>query len=75
MTGVSWSGEELWHGAWEDKDAGMVSLRRLSPESGEVLEDMRLPDKLKVSGLGRDEQGRFWCGGGYDGGLQAVRPE
>jgi len=75
VTGVSWSDESLWHGAWDKEDSGDASLRRLDPDSGEVLEDIQLPDELKVSGLGQDNEGRFWCGGGYAGGLQAVRTE
>src|SRR5262249_14269284 len=34
VTGVTWVGDELWHGTWED---GQSELRRIDPQSGKVL--------------------------------------
>jgi glutamine cyclotransferase len=38
VTGVTWVDGELWHGTWE---AGESDLRRVDPETGEVLERAR----------------------------------
>lgn len=71
VTGVSWSDGGLWHGA----DGGeSVSLRRVSPDTGEALEEVEMPAGVYVSGLEADGQGRFLCGGGQSGKLRAVRP-
>jgi len=69
VTGVTWIDGELWHGTWED-DASEV--RRIDPETGEVLEQLDMPPGTGVSGLeaGGD---RFFCGGGSSGKVRAVR--
>jgi len=69
VTGVTWIDGELWHGTWED-DASEV--RRIDPETGEVLEQLDMPPGTGVSGLeaGGD---RFFCGGGSRGKVRAVR--
>ncbi len=69
VTGVTWSDGELWHGTWEADES---ELRRVDPRSGEVLESLRMPPGVGVSGLeaGGD---RFFCGGGRTGKLRAVR--
>lgn len=74
VTGVAFLGEELWHGAWDaEREPAEASLRRLDVESGDVLETLELPSSIEVSGVGVDAEGRFWCGGGYGGGVRAVR--
>ena len=69
VTGVTWSDGELWHGTWEG-DAS--ELRRIDPQTGEVLEALEMPPGKIVSGL---ESGgdRFFCGGGTSGKIRAVR--
>src|ERR1700690_440102 len=61
VTGVTWSGEELWHATWE----GDVSeLRHVDANTGEVLETLELPAGINVSGLESDGGDTFFCGGG-----------
>jgi glutamine cyclotransferase len=61
VTGVTWVDGELWHATWED-DASEV--RRIDPESGEVLERMEMPPSVCVSGLESDGGDQFFCGSG-----------
>ena len=69
VTGVTWTDGELWHGTWEGDRS---ELRRIDPQSGEVLEQLDMPTGAGVSGLeaGGD---RFYCGGGNSGKVRAVR--
>jgi glutamine cyclotransferase len=70
VTGVTWVDGELWHGTWE----GDVSdVRRLDPQTGEVLERLDLPPGVNVSGLESDGADRLFCGGGRSGKVRAVR--
>jgi outer membrane protein assembly factor BamB len=70
VTGVSWTGGELWHGTWEN-DASEV--RRVDPHTGEVLEKIEMPPGAGVSGLESDGGDSFFCGGGGSGTVRAVR--
>jgi glutamine cyclotransferase len=70
VTGVTWAGDELWHGTWE---AEQSELRRVDPKSGEVLEQIDMPPGVSVSGLESDGGDRFFCGGGSSGKVRAVR--
>ena len=70
VTGVTWVGDELWHGTWE---AEQSELRRIDPQSGEVLEQIDMPPGIGVSGLESDGGDRFFCGGGNSGKVRAVR--
>jgi len=70
VTGVTWVDGEFWHGTWED-DAS--ELRRIDPQSGEVLERIEMPPGVGVSGLESDGGERFFCGGGGSGKVRAVR--
>ena len=69
VTGVTWSDGELWHGTWEGEAS---ELRRIDPQTGEVLEALDMPPGKIVAGL---ESGgdRFFCGGGNSGKVRAVR--
>jgi streptogramin lyase len=69
VTGVTWVDGELWHGTWEDES----DLRRIDPDSGEVLETIAMPDGTGVSGLESDGGDRFYCGGGSSGKIRIVR--
>ena len=40
VTGVTWVDGELWHGTWESDES---ELRRIDPQSGEVLEQIDMP--------------------------------
>src|SRR4029453_5087835 len=40
VTGVTWGGKELGHGTWEEEKS---DLRRIDPQSGEVLELIEMP--------------------------------
>jgi glutamine cyclotransferase len=70
VTGVTFVDGELWHGTWEDEES---ELRRISPDTGEVLESLAMPDGMSVSGLESDGGDLFYCGGGSTGKLRAVR--
>jgi len=70
VTGVTWVDGELWHATWEDENN---ELRRIDPQSGEVLEALDMPTGMGVSGLESDGKDRFFCGGGTTGKVRAVR--
>jgi glutamine cyclotransferase len=70
VTGVSWVSGELWHATMEDEQS---ELRRIDPETGEVLERLEMPAGVVVSGLEADGAGVFYCGGGTSGKVRAVR--
>ena len=74
VTGVTFSGAELWHAAPEsdDEDVLRYELRRLDPETGEVLEVHALPEGVPCSGLAADEAGRFYCGDSFTGEVRLV---
>ena len=70
VTGVTWVGKELWHGTWEEEKS---DLRRVDPQSGEVLELVEMPQGVGVSGLESNGGDLFFCGGGASGMVRAVR--
>ena len=70
VTGVTWVDGELWHGTWEN-DAS--DLRRIDPQTGEVLELIEMPSGIAVSGLESNGSDQFFCGGGNSGKVRAVR--
>ena len=47
VTGVSWVDGELWHGTWEGDDS---DLRRIDPQTGELLELLEMPPGVGVIG-------------------------
>ena len=69
VTGVSWVDGELWHGTWE----GGSDIRRIDPETGEVLTRLVMPEGTEVSGLESDRADVFYAGGGSSGRVRAVR--
>ncbi len=70
VTGVTWVEGELWHGTWEGDES---EVRRVDPQTGEVLETLAMPTGVGVSGLESDGGDRFFCGGGRSGRIRAVR--
>ena len=70
VTGVTWVDGELWHGTWEGDES---EVRRLDPATGEVLEMLKMPAGVGVSGLESDGGDQFFCGGGNSGKVRAVR--
>jgi glutamine cyclotransferase len=70
VTGVTWLGDELWHGTWEDEQS---DLRRIDPKTGDVLEQIDMPPNTIVSGLESNGRDTFFCGGGNSGKVRAVR--
>jgi glutamine cyclotransferase len=70
VTGVTWVDGELWHGTWEGDDS---EVRRIDPQTGEVLEKLDMPPGTGVSGLESDGGDRFFCGGGGSGKVRTVR--
>ena len=70
VTGVTWVDGELWHGTWEDEKS---DVRRIDPESGEVLEALEFPRGVYVSGLESDGRDKLFCGGGKSGKVRVVR--
>jgi glutamine cyclotransferase len=69
VTGVTWIEGELWHATWEGDES---ELRRVDPQSGEVLESLTMPSGAFISGLeaGGDQ---FFCGGARSGKLRVVQ--
>jgi glutamine cyclotransferase len=70
VTGVTWVDGELWHGTRESDES---ELRRLDPQTGQVLERIDMPAGTGVSGLEADGGDRFFCGGGASGTVRAVQ--
>ncbi|HEX7891536.1 MAG TPA: hypothetical protein VF522_19450 [Ramlibacter sp.] len=70
VTGVTWVDGELWHGTWEGDES---ELRRIHPQSGEVLQRLEMPAGVMVSGLESDGADLFYCGGGNSGKVRAVK--
>ena len=68
--GVSWVSGELWHATMEGEQS---EVRRIDPETGEVLERLEMPAGVLVTGLEADGAGVFYCGGGTSGKVRAVR--
>ena len=70
VTGVTWVDGELWHATWEGDES---DLRRIDPQTGEVLESLEMPPGVNVSGLESDGSDQFFCGGGKSGKVRVVR--
>jgi glutamine cyclotransferase len=70
VTGVTWVGDELWHGTWEGDES---DLRRVDPQTGEVVERLEMPPGVGVSGLESDGGDQFFCGGGRSGKVRTIR--
>ncbi len=70
VTGVTWVDGEFWHATWEGDEA---DIRRIDPQSGEVLERLEMPTGVGVSGLESDGGDQFFCGGGKSGTVRAIR--
>ena len=70
VTGVTWAAGDLWHATWEEEDS---ELRRIDPQSGEVLECLELPKGINISGLESDGADRFFCGGCGTGKVRVVK--
>ena len=70
VTGVTWIDGELWHGTWEGEES---DVRRMDPQTGEILEKLDMPPGAGVSGLEFDGGDRFFCGGGSSGKVRVVR--
>ncbi len=70
VTGVTWVDGELWHGTWEEDEA---DIRRIDPETGEVLARLTMPQGTPVSGLESDGGDLFYAGGAGSGRVRAVR--
>jgi glutamine cyclotransferase len=70
VTGVTWSGDDLWHATWESE---VSELRHIDAQTGEVLETVELPLGVTVSGLESDGGDTFYCGGGGTGKVRALQ--
>ena len=69
VTGVTWVDGEFWHGTWEGDES---SLRRVNPQTGQVLEQLDMPAGTGLSGLESDGGDQFFCGGS-GGKVRVVR--
>ena len=69
VTGVTWADGELWHGTWEGDES---DVRRIDPQTGDMLEQLAMPEGTAVSGLEWDGGDRFFCGGGNSGKVRAI---
>jgi streptogramin lyase len=70
VTGDTWEDGELWHATSEADES---ELRRVDPQTGEVLERLDMPPGAGISGLESDGGDQFFCGGGKSGKVRAVR--
>ena len=70
VTGVTWVDGELWHGTSEE---GESNVRRIDPQTGEVLEQLDMPAGVIVSALESDGGDRFYCGGSKTSKVRAIR--
>ena len=70
VTGVTWVDGELWHGTWEGDES---EIRHIDRDSGAVIEKLKMPNGIGVSGLESDGADLFYCGGGSSGKVRAVR--
>jgi glutamine cyclotransferase len=70
VTGVTWVDGELWHATSEGDES---DLRRVDPQTGEILERLDMPQGVSVSGLESDGGDRFFCGGESSGKVRVVR--
>jgi glutamine cyclotransferase len=70
VTGVTWVDGELWHATAEGDES---DLRRIDPQTGDVLEKLEMPHGVYISGLESNGGDQFFCGGGKTGKLRAVR--
>ncbi|KPH01955.1 glutamine cyclotransferase [Pseudomonas sp. RIT-PI-q] len=70
VTGVTWVEGQLWHGTWEEEES---ELRHIDSNTGEVLESVKMPAGVGVSGLESDGADQFFCGGGTSAKVRAVR--
>jgi glutamine cyclotransferase len=70
VTGVTWVEGELWHATLEGDES---ELRRVDPQTGEVLEQVDMPHGIVISGLESDGSDRFFCGGQKSGKVRVVR--
>ena len=70
VTGVTWVDGELWHGTLEESES---EIRRVDPETGEVLTRLTMPEGVAVSGLESDQAELFYAGGASSGRVRAVR--
>ena len=70
VTGVTWIDGELWHATLEGDES---DLRRVDPQTGEVLETLEMPPGAGVSGLESDGRDQFFCGASGSAKVRAVR--
>ena len=70
VTGVTWVDGELWHATLEN---GESDLRRIDPKTGEVLESVKMPRGVGISGLESDAGEQFFCGGEKTGKIRVVK--
>jgi glutamine cyclotransferase len=70
VTGVTWVQGELWHGTWEGDES---DLRRIDPNTGEVLEKLDMPPGAGVSGIESDGGDRIFCGDTRQAKVRVVR--
>jgi outer membrane protein assembly factor BamB len=70
VTGITWLDGQLWHGTWEGDES---ELRRVDPQTGEVLERLEMPPGVDLTGLESDGVDLFFSGGGKSGKVRAVR--
>lgn len=70
VTGVTWAGDELWHATLENEES---ELRRVNPQTSQVLEIVEMPSGTLISGLESDGGDRFFCGGQKSGKVRVVR--
>jgi glutamine cyclotransferase len=70
VTGVTWVDGELWHGTWEGDES---EVRRVDPQTAEVLERLEMPHGVGVSGLESNGDDELFCGDTSSAKVRAIR--
>ncbi|WP_461159178.1 NHL repeat-containing protein [Sphingobium sp. TomMM35A] len=70
VTGVTWAGDQLWHGSW---DGERGALHQFDPVVRETRCTIRMPDGVPITGVEANGDGQAFCGAGAQGLIHVVQ--